>query len=109
MEITKVQMMVDEIMDNFDFHKVKDIMEYLNWKIFIDSGFQIPDESELRMNARKLIYSTIKNSNNSKEEFVWSQTGPFKVICFRDEIGITDIFLEMVTSNWSVNINDISE
>jgi hypothetical protein len=49
---------VDEIMDSFDFRKVADVMQHLNWT-WHDSKTP-PDEYEIRKNARELMKESIK-------------------------------------------------
>ncbi len=49
---------VDEIMDSFDFRKVADVMQHLNWT-WHDSKTP-PDECEIRKNAREIMKMAIK-------------------------------------------------
>ena len=58
--MTKKQVLlnqVDEIMDSFDFRKVADVMKHLNWEW---KGVGVPDEYEIRKNARELMKMAIK-------------------------------------------------
>lgn len=74
----KFQSIIDEIMDNFDFHKVHKVMKCLGWKwAFSENG--IPEIYELKEEARRLLneclYSIIQNAEES-----WNiATGGFKV------------------------------
>ena len=102
----KFQELIDNIMDNFDFHKVHKVMKQLNWHwAFAEEG--IPREDELRKEARKLLneclYALIKNGEDN-----WSiATGGFQVRAtnYRDGETISDGFhvglkLEFVIEDW---------
>lgn len=45
---------VEDILDEFDFHKVQTAMRALDWKYF-DSEDEYPSIGELRRNARRLL------------------------------------------------------
>ena len=49
---------MDEIMDSFDFRKVSKMMEAVDWKWATTEG-DVPDEYELRKEARRLIKQAI--------------------------------------------------
>lgn len=74
----KLQSLIDEIMDNFDFHKVHKVMKFLNWRwAFAEEG--VPEICELKDTARRLLneclYNLIKHGEDS-----WSiATGGFYV------------------------------
>ena len=97
---SKEQMMVDEIMDCFDFTKTHEVMVHLNWKIATNEGMQIPDEMTLRRNARRLLIDCINNSEESKEQYCTIRTGPFKVGCLRYDNETSNIELEFVVTQW---------
>lgn len=48
---------IDEIMDNFDFSRVKKTMDALEWEWY---GIGIPTESEIRSEARRLLKDCLK-------------------------------------------------
>lgn len=52
----------DEIMDSFDFKKVQEVMEHLDWTWQDDKT--PPDESEIRRNARKLLRLAIEQDES---------------------------------------------
>ena len=47
-----IQKQIDSIMDTFDFRKVSDTMEALNWTWYMDGEDRVPEESEIRSHAR---------------------------------------------------------
>ena len=50
------QNQIDEIMDNFDFRRVHEMMKAVNWTW----GDDVPEEPELREEARRLLKETIR-------------------------------------------------
>jgi hypothetical protein len=106
MERSKEQIMIDEIMDWFDFAKVTKTMELLEWKIFCNNDYVIPGENTLRENARKLLMDTINASEKYEEDYAYIKTGPFKATCFRDKNHITSIALEFVVTEWTSDSDD---
>jgi len=55
--IEAINEQIDEIMDTFDFKKVKKTMEMLEWAWSSSGG--IPDEYEIRKTARRLLKQLI--------------------------------------------------
>lgn len=96
----KFQSIIDEIMDNFNFHKVHKVMKCLNWKwTFSENG--VPEIYELKEEARRLLneclYSIIKHGEDS-----WSiATGGFRVHAtnYKDaEVGDDDFHIGLSLS-----------
>lgn len=48
---------IDEIMDTFDFDKVREVMEMLEWKWHTSDD--VPDEYMIRKSARKMMRNLI--------------------------------------------------
>lgn len=65
---------IDQIMDNFDFSRVKKTMDALNWRWF-DVGGDIPSESEIRSAARQMMKQTVERKVTTLS------TGGFEVTC----------------------------
>ena len=92
----EIQNKIDEILDNFDFVKVHKVMEHLDWKWSTENGVRIPTIQELRVEARGLLKSTIK------ENISCISTGGFHAEKITDETGtslalrfvIEEIFVE---------------
>ena len=64
----KFQSLIDDVMDNFNFHKVHKVMKSLNWRwAFAENG--IPEVWELRKEARRLLgdclYEMIKHGEDN--------------------------------------------
>lgn len=108
MEISKEQRMIDDIMDNFDFAQSLKTMEALDWSLYHDGGFSVPDhESILRRLARKCLHSTIDLAANNINDETFSKQGPFKAQCYYDDNGICKLDLMFVVCDWDVYSDDL--
>ena len=56
------QKLVDNIIENFDWGKVKLVMETLNWKWQNDMVFEVPLIGEIMSSAQKLLYKILENN-----------------------------------------------
>ena len=82
------QEIIDEIMDCFDFHRVKVAMEALDWRwAHLDGA--IPEEFEIRQKARTLIKEALETKRSLA-------TAGFKVDYFPH--GVT---LAFVVDDWT--------
>ena len=62
MTITQ-QQLIDEILDQFDFQTVKEVMDALNWTWVIGTEALVPDIPELRKQARELLWDLIRSNS----------------------------------------------
>jgi hypothetical protein len=67
MTITQ-QQLIDEILDQFDFEKAKEVMDALDWKWGMarwGTGTEalVPDIPELRKQAREMLWELIRSKN----------------------------------------------
>lgn len=51
---------IDEVMNDFEFKKVKSVMEFLDWTWSTDTGHRTPSLDELRSTARRLLKSAVE-------------------------------------------------
>ena len=66
---------VDEVLDNFDFDKVKQVTDLLNWRYFnVEGQLEVRD---LRKMARKLLRDTVQKLD--KEDTYNTGSGGFYV------------------------------
>lgn len=72
-----IQDQIDYIMDTFDFNKVKKAMDALDWTWASSDG--IPEEYELRIQARELLNSTATQVLRTGTNKYMLATGGFKV------------------------------
>lgn len=94
--------MHDNIMDNFDFAKVARVMELLDWRWSTGDSFDslvVPDESEIRRSARKLMTEIIE-SIGTEHEITAAETGGFRVE-FNDWNGEPDLRLMFLVDDWN--------
>lgn len=79
--------LIDKIMDNFDFHKVHEVMKFLNWEWgFTKNG--VPEECEIRSFARSLLKESVDKDCDI-------ESGGFKVINNEDILK-----LEFIITDW---------
>ena len=90
MTITQ-QELIDEILDQFDFQTVKEVMDAVDWKWTIGTESRVPDIPELRKKARELLWSLIR----SKDRMI--KTGGLVVEKDDDET----LELRFEVSSWS--------
>lgn len=62
MTITQ-QELIDEILDQFDFEKVKEVMDALDWKWAIGTESHVPDIPELRKQSREMLWDLIRSKS----------------------------------------------
>lgn len=119
----KIAVMIDDIMNHFDFSKVGEVMKFLDWKVSIANGtleFKVPDEIDLRKIARRLLCDAVKNalkpSDNTSEDSDWSyiHSGPFKVTVLKTKYEIYSITLDFVCTtcdffDYDIDISDEKE
>ena len=65
MTITQ-QELIDEILDQFDFQKVKEVMDALNWRWAMGTEALVPDIPELRKKARELLWDVIRSKDRNR-------------------------------------------
>jgi len=95
-----------EIMDNFDFHQVHKVMEFLNWTWFdiIENGENcVPDVSDIRKKARYLLRQAGDRLLNDKDNLpdFGVATGGLRAKAYRDvELGIVFFKLTFEVESW---------
>lgn len=97
------QTMMFDIINNFDFQKVHDVMKHLNWTWYPKG---IPTVDNIIFGAREKIESVIKvcllEAKPDEEYFVSS--GGLKATAIKNEYGqITFLQLEFVLTSWEIN------
>jgi hypothetical protein len=95
--------MMFDIINNFDFQKVHDVMNHLDWAWY---PYGTPTVDELRFAARERIESVIKNcllDAKPDQEYI-SSSGGLKATAIKDDYGqITFLELEFVLTSWDLN------
>jgi hypothetical protein len=97
------QKMMFDIMNNFDYDRVRSVMKHLEWEWY---GKGVPTVDDIRFAARERIESVIKNcllDANPNEEYI-SSSGGLKATAIKDDYGqITFLQLEFVLTSWDLN------
>ena len=96
---TKEQL-VQEVLENFDFDKVKKTMQFLDWKwIDLEGGFQVPSTAKLVLAAKKyleLAYDGLcKADYKDTEYFVACGGFVARARRYHDAFNAPDILLTM--------------
>ena len=101
------QTMINEIIDNFNWHKVAVIMEELNWKwAGLGEGGSIPTTLDLKVAAQERLESAIKQALNPKntedKDIGWiSASGGLKATAWRTKnYKLDQIRLEFIIEEW---------
>jgi hypothetical protein len=101
--IERHQRMMFDIINNFDYDKVRIVMKHLEWEWF---GKGVPTLDDIRFAARERLETVIKNclldANSGEEYFVSS--GGLKATAIKDDYGqITFLQLEFILTSWDLN------
>lgn len=96
-----MQEQIEDILDNFDFDKVKKVMDHLQWLWFDTVG--VPEISDLRKHARRLLTEVgeevMKNNEIPAESNI--ATGGFRAKAYRyDDTGKIYFRLAFEVSSW---------
>ena len=94
---------IGKVMDYFDFSRVHKVMTALEWKwSTLDDGPRVPDEVEIRTEARRLLTQAVK-------EKMSIATGGFYAMYHNNE-DVEWIDLKFVVENWDEVIEkDLAE
>ena len=76
------QEQIDDIMDHFDFGRVRQIMEAVEWKWGGEGEAAVPHESELRACARKHLRSLVD------QDLCYSASGGFYAFKHEDTLSL---------------------
>lgn len=108
-EIDPFNKMVDDIMDEFNFAKVQNVMDYLGWKWV---GEQVTIEM-LREEAERLLHGAAearlgKYKNEHWEQGIINGCGGFQAMAFcnEDKTKIIGLDLKFVLEEWDAEIED---
>jgi hypothetical protein len=86
---------VDGVLGNFDFDKVKQVTDLLNWRYFnVEGQLEVRD---LRQMARKLLRDTVKKLD--KEDGYNTRSGGFYVHGFKD-FGKKYLEMKFCVASW---------
>ena len=96
------QAMIEDMMDCFDFRRVHQCMEALEWG-WHTLNYRVPEEWEIRKSARKLMLSAPETFNH--EEY-GTGTGGLHIRAFYENRNLVSMDLLFVVSEWSCHVKD---
>lgn len=74
-----------EALDAVDFTRIRNVMEYLDWKWYTATGTQVPSIEEMKNTTHRLFESCLDDLNESPElDEQICATGGFEVIVGRE-------------------------
>ena len=113
-EVDQTEVMINNIIREFDFLKVQAAMEALNWG-WISAENGVPTTLELRQQATKLLRSAIRCRLDEYKDEHWElgihcSTGGFDATayCNEDKTKIIGLSLQFVVAEWSEDIDDLN-
>lgn len=89
---------IDDVMDQFNFGKVVEVMLALDWR-WVDANFGVPEEGELRKTARYLlsqVYDYTLNEGDGDDYFTIA-TGGFEASYYPK---LDKLELKFVVASW---------
>jgi hypothetical protein len=104
-----VNKMIDDIMDEFDFYKVQEVMEYLNWRWageYVTIDMLKEAAKRLLRTAAELRLGDYKDEH--WEQGIMSATGGFQAMAFcnEDKTKVDALDLKFVLTEWDAEIED---
>ena len=104
-----VNKMIDEIMDEFNFARVQNVMDYLGWKW---AGEYVTVEM-LKQTAKRLLREAADLRLGDYKDTHWEQgvicaTGGFQAMawCNEDKTKVDALDLKFVLADWDAQIED---
>ena len=95
------QKVIDECMDWFDFDRVHQAMQLLDWKWGMDDGAHIPEKGELRQSARKYIRMAIDGPCTTG-------SGGFEATAHFDGDGVLEgVTLRFILTDWYADTDEV--
>ena len=88
-----------EVLQNFDFDRVHNVMTYLGWLWTSNDQPRVPDINELRNAARDRCIQAIEAARKLDKEVV-SSSGGLEATAEIDEDGKTWLGLKFVLTDW---------
>jgi hypothetical protein len=97
------QKMIFDIMNNFDYDKVRIVMKHLEWEWF---GKGVPSIDDIRFAARERLESVIENCllDAEPDDAYFVSSGGLRATAIKNDYGqITFLELEFVLTSWELN------
>ena len=93
---------IAEIIEEFDFEKVKSVMDFLKWTWHsVNNETGIPSTGKLVKEAEKLLNEAWDKALELREDYMVG-TGGFKAVALYEDAEVCQIDLSFVLTDWSV-------
>lgn len=113
-KINQTEVMINNIINEFDFLKVQAAMEALNWR-WVSTNNQVPTTLKLRETAIELLRDAAKCRlggfiDEHYEVPIVCGTGGFEATayCNEDKTEITFLKLKFVVAEWEADLDDLN-
>jgi hypothetical protein len=98
------EQLIDEIVECFDWERVQDTMQKLDWTWASSEG-ETPSIGKLISTASRLLRDAYDGAEKEQETHL-SGTGGFEAVCHVDKDGMYRLELRFVLASWDVNIQN---
>lgn len=103
---SQLQQLVDSVMKNFDFNKVYQVMQCLNWSWATSKGStEVPNVYTIIKFAEGELWHIVNEYYNTKETWTTSCGGFETNICWNDDKTECYLSLKFVVTDWSESLN----
>ena len=98
------EQLIDEIVECFDWERVQDTMQKLDWTWASSEG-ETPSIGKLISTASRLLRDAYDGAEKEQETHL-SGTGGFEAVCHVDKGGMYRLVLRFVLASWDVDIQN---
>lgn len=106
--MTVKEIMIDDIMENYNFQKVQDVMIFLNWSWF--GADESPSINELKDKAREHLTSAYDLSEQHQDNVAIANGGFHALARYSyDELEVFSLELMFSVANWDIDLIDLEE
>lgn len=87
-----IDQMISDVLDDFNFNEVHDVMKFLDWKWYRNGVEEVPNLYQLIKQAESLLRDVAKHYGDKKSHVV--ETGGFRATLDDDCLGLDFILTE---------------
>lgn len=102
------EQLIEGILENFDFDKVRKVMEFLNWTwAILPEPNSVPSTYQLIKSAKQRLEEAYEYAMDNKRDG-YSHSGGLKAFAeYNKKTGVVDYFeLEFILTSWSEQVDD---
>ena len=94
-----IEEQIEQIFKEFDFKKIRNVMEFLHWTWFNTSGGGVPNIMELKKNARRLLMIVFEHGYDHNDKESTTGSGGFSATYYKEW---NTLKLKFVLEEWEV-------